>query len=124
MRIAQRVAKASWFPEKPVAYRKGKLKRAFHVSDPDHESEILLRDHLRGGVWSVAIPVAKAERERREAEHEREQSKRMVRENARQHSIGPVVKKLRARYPGVRIVDARFCTTWDGDLRQCIRYQA
>lgn len=121
--IAQRLAKAAWFPEKPVLYRNGKLKRGFHISDPAHEAEIHLRDHRRG-VWSVTIPVAKTERERREADHEREQTKRMVRENEHAQFLGPVVKKLRARYAGVRIVDARFCTTWDGDLRQIVRYQA
>jgi hypothetical protein len=38
--------------------------------------------------------------------------------------LGPLVKKLRARYPNVNVVDARLTTWRDGLVQQAIRYQA
>jgi len=38
--------------------------------------------------------------------------------------IYPLVEKLRARYPGVGIVDARMSTRADGETQQMLRFQA
>jgi hypothetical protein len=39
-------------------------------------------------------------------------------------ALGPLVEKLRARYPGVHIVEAHMSTLDDGAIQQCIRYCA
>lgn len=38
--------------------------------------------------------------------------------------LGPLVKELRARYPDVKVVEARLTTWRDGLVQQAIRYQA
>lgn len=41
-----------------------------------------------------------------------------------QHELRPLVDRLRARYPGVRVFDAHISTTYDGMRQQNVRYQA
>ena len=39
-------------------------------------------------------------------------------------ALRPLVAQLRARYPGIRIVEARYSRDHWGTLQQCVRYQA
>jgi hypothetical protein len=63
--IASGLAQAQWFPDAPVRDARGRLRRKF--SFKCEHGEIVVTDR-RNGRWSVDLPVAAPERERRRKE--------------------------------------------------------